>query len=53
MGGYNINSGRLLTNVIKAPWFVMKGKLSLSPHTIQQVDRLQRVFRRIEEIEGR
>ena len=53
MGGYNINSGRLWTNVVKAPWFILKGKLSLSPHTIKRVDRLQRVFQRIEEIEGR
>lgn len=53
MGGYNINSARLWTNMIKAPWFLLKGKLSLSPHTIKRVDRLQRVFRRIEEIESR
>jgi len=53
MGGYNINSGRLLTNVAKAPWFIMKGKLSLSPHTIRRIDRLHRIFQRIEEIEGR
>ena len=52
MGGYNINSGRLMTNVVKAPWFLMKGKLSLSPHTIKRIDRLQRVFARIEEIES-
>jgi len=53
MGGYNINSGHLLTNVIKAPWFILKGKLSISPHTVKRVDRLQRVFKRIEEIEGK
>ncbi len=53
MGGYNINSGRLLTNMAKAPWFFMKGKLSLSPHTIKRTDRLQRVFQRIKEIEGK
>ena len=52
MGAYNINSGRLLTNVIKAPWFIMKAKLAWSPHTIKRIDRLQRVFQRIEEIEG-
>ncbi len=51
MGGYNINSGRIWTNMIKAPWFLMKGKLALSPHTIKRIDRLQRVFKRIEEIE--
>ena len=53
MGSYNINSGRLMTNVMKAPWFFLKGKVGLSPHTIKRVDRLQRVFQRVEEIEGR
>jgi heterodisulfide reductase subunit C len=53
MGGYNINSGRLLTNMVKAPWFFMKGKLTLSPHTIKRTDRLQRVFQRVKEIEGK
>ncbi len=50
MGGYNINSGRLLTNVVKAPWFFMKGKLSISPHKIKRIDRLQRVFERTEKL---
>ena len=53
MGSYNINSGRLFTNMIKAPWFFMKGKISISPHKIRRADRLQRVFERIEEIEGK
>ncbi|MHC4715363.1 MAG: 4Fe-4S dicluster domain-containing protein [Planctomycetota bacterium] len=53
MGSYNINSGRLLTNVIKAPWFFLKGKVGLSPHAIRRIDRLERVYQRIEEIEGR
>ncbi len=53
MGSYNINSAHLFTNVIKAPWFFLKGKVSLSPHTIRRIDRLQRVFKQIEEIEGR
>ncbi|NQT53682.1 4Fe-4S dicluster domain-containing protein [bacterium] len=52
MGSYNINSGRLLTNMLKAPWFFLKGKVSLSPHKIRRLDRLQRVFQRIEEIES-
>lgn len=52
MGNYNINSGRLWTNMVKAPWFFLKGKVSLSPHTISKLDRLRRVFDRIEEIEG-
>ena len=53
MGGYNINSGRLMTNMIKAPWFFLKGKVGLSPHTVRRTDRLERVFQRIEEIESR
>ena len=53
MGGYNINSARLWTNVIKAPWFFLKGKVGLSPHTIRRIDRLHRVFQRIKEIEDR
>ncbi|KKL26418.1 hypothetical protein LCGC14_2395500 [marine sediment metagenome] len=53
MGAYNINSGRLMTNMMKAPWFFLKGKIGLAPHTIRRIDRLQRVFRRIEEIESK
>ena len=52
MGGYNINSARLWTNVLKAPWFLLKGKLTLSPHRVRRMERLKRVFERIEEIEG-
>jgi heterodisulfide reductase subunit C len=53
MGGYNINSGKILTNMNKAPWFFLKGKVSLSPDRIRRVDRIERVFQRIAEIEGR
>ena len=53
MGGYNINSGRLFTNVVKAPWFFLKGKVGLSPHKVDQIDRLKRIFERVEEIEGK
>ncbi|MFC1736961.1 4Fe-4S dicluster domain-containing protein [Candidatus Hydrogenedentota bacterium] len=51
MAGYNINSGRLFTNVIKAPWFLFKNKVSFKAHKIDKLDRLQRVFDRIEKIE--
>ncbi|NQT19240.1 MAG: 4Fe-4S dicluster domain-containing protein [Planctomycetes bacterium] len=51
MGSYNINSGRLYTNVIKAPWFVLRSKLGIMPHKIERIERLERVFQRIEEIE--
>jgi len=52
MGSYNVNSGRLWTNMVKAPWFFLKGKVSLSPHKIRRIDRLHRVFQRIEEMEN-
>ncbi|NIA16002.1 MAG: 4Fe-4S dicluster domain-containing protein [Nitrospiraceae bacterium] len=51
MGGYNINSGRFWTNVAKAPWFLLKGKVGLSAHRVRQLDRLARVFERVENIE--
>ena len=49
MGTFNMNSGRLFANMAKAPWFFLKGKVSLSPHKIKRIDRLQRVFQRIED----
>ena len=52
MGSYNIGSGHLFTNVAKAPWFFIRGKVGISPHKIKRLDRLERVFQRIEEIEG-
>jgi len=52
MGSYNMNSGKPFTNVDKAPWFFLRRKVSFSPHKITRIDRLERVFRRIEEIEG-
>ena len=53
MGSYNMNSGKLFTNVDKAPWFFLRRKVSFSPHKIARIDRLERVFRRIEETEGK
>ena len=52
MGGYNINSGHLFTSMSKAPWFLIKQKVGITPHIIKRIDRLQRVFQRIEEIEA-
>ncbi len=52
MASYNMNSGRLLTNMAKAPWFFLKGKVGISPHRIRRIDRLHRVFERVEEIES-
>lgn len=53
MGSYNINSGRLFTNVNKAPFFLLKGKIGLTPHKIKKIERLQRVFQKIEELESK
>ncbi len=47
MGGYNINSGRLWTNVGKAPWFLLKGKIGITAHRVRNITRLERVFQRI------
>ena len=51
MGCYNISSGRLFTNVVKAPWFLLKAKISFTAHKVRKLDRMRRVFKRIEAIE--
>jgi heterodisulfide reductase subunit C len=51
MGSYNINSWHLFCNVMKAPWFIFKSKITIAPHKIKQIDRLKRAFERIEELE--
>jgi len=51
MGAYNISSGRLTTNVVKAPWFLLKAKLAWTVHKVERIDRMKRVYQRIEEIE--
>lgn len=48
MGAYNISSGRLWTNVVKAPWFLLKTKIAFTVHTVRQLDRMERVFQRVE-----
>ena len=52
IGGYNLNSGRIFTNMVKAPWFFLKGKVCLTPHQVKRLDRLQRVFQRCQEAEN-
>ncbi|HPD16128.1 MAG TPA: 4Fe-4S dicluster domain-containing protein [Planctomycetota bacterium] len=49
MASYNMNSGRLFTNLTKAPWYFLKGKITLSPHKVHRIERLERVFQRCEE----
>jgi heterodisulfide reductase subunit C len=53
MGGYNINSGRFWTNMAKAPWFLFKGKIGVTAHKVKNLGRLERMYKRIEEIERR
>ena len=48
MGAYNISSGRLWTNVVKAPWFLLKTKIAFTAHTVKKLDRMERVFQRVE-----
>lgn len=53
MGSYNVNSGKLFTNLNKAPAFLLKMKVSVLPHRVSKIGRLRRMFKRIEEIEGK
>jgi len=48
MGAYNISSGRLWTNVVKAPWFLIKTKIAFTAHMVKKLDRMERVFQRVE-----
>ncbi len=52
MGGYNINSGRVWTNMAKAPWFLFKGKIGMTAHQVKNLDRLERVFRRVRDADN-
>jgi heterodisulfide reductase subunit C len=51
MAAYNISSGRLWTNVVKAPWFLLKTKISFTAHTVKRLDRMERAFQRVEAID--
>lgn len=53
MGSYNVNSGKLFTNLNKAPAFLFKGKVAMLPHRVTNIGRMRRMFKRIEEIEGK
>jgi heterodisulfide reductase subunit C len=52
MSTYNVNSGRLLTNMTKVPAFLTRNKVSFRPHRIKDIARLRRVFERIEHLES-
>lgn len=48
---YNINSGFLMTNALKAPVLFMKGKVKVAPPNLKSLDRVRRIFDRIEELQ--
>lgn len=51
MSTYNVNSGRLLTNMTKVPAFLTRNKVAFKPHIVKNIARLRRLFDRIEEVE--
>jgi hypothetical protein len=48
---YNINSGYLFSNMLKAPIMLLKSKIKLLPVEIQRIDRVQKIFERVRELE--
>ncbi len=52
MSSYNVNSGRLLTNLTKVPAFLTRNKVAFKPHRISNIARLRRVFDRIDEMDN-
>jgi len=48
---YNINSGYLFANMLKAPIMLLKSKIKLFPVEVQRVERVQRIFERVRELE--
>jgi len=48
---YNINSGYLFANFLKAPIMLLKSKIKLFPVEVQRVERVQRIFERVSELE--
>ncbi len=52
MSTYNVNSGRLLTNMTKVPAFLARNKVSFKPHRVKNIGRLRRMFERIAQLES-
>jgi len=48
---YNINSGYLFANFLKAPIMLIKSKIKLLPTEVQRVERVQKIFERVKELE--
>ena len=49
---YNINSGYLFANFLKAPIMILKSKIKLFPVEVQRVERVQRIFEQVRKLEG-
>jgi heterodisulfide reductase subunit C len=50
---YKLRSGALLDDVMNAPGMLLRGKLKLTPHTIEGVDDVRRIFEACEAQEER
>lgn len=48
---YNINSGYLFSNFLKAPIMFLKSKIKLLPSEVKRVDRVQRIFEEVKRLE--
>ena len=48
---YNINSGYLFSNFLKAPIMIMKSKIKLLPVEVQRVERVQKIFEKVGKLE--
>ncbi|MGA1794480.1 MAG: 4Fe-4S dicluster domain-containing protein [bacterium] len=48
---YNINSGYLFANFLKAPIMLLKSKIKLLPVEVQRVERVQKIFERVRQLE--
>jgi heterodisulfide reductase subunit C len=53
IGSVNLNVGSLLGNVDKGPEMLMKGKMRMLPDKVCNVARIQEIFAKIEELEGK
>jgi heterodisulfide reductase subunit C len=48
---YNINSGYLFSNFLKAPLMLIKSKIKFIPSEVKRIEKVQKIFERVEMIE--
>ena len=48
---YNINSGYLFANFMKAPIMLIKSKIKLLPAEVQRVEKVQKIFEQVRKLE--